>query len=1374
MTSPRDPSPGSFEDHASDALDADAGRVFDAYLAGLEAGEPADPERLLAAHPHLADRLAACLAVMPMAGAMDASASGGSISGLSRATAHLDATVSSPPARSALTTLGLGPDAIPRVHLRDVSGEREPLVKPRSDTMPLAAQTGFARYQLQGEIARGGMGAIFKGRDVDLGRELAIKVLLEAHQGNAEVVRRFVEEAQIGGQLQHPGIAPVFELGTFPEPDRRPYFAMKLVKGQTLSALLSERGRVSAPSPDGDTPGANATGLAADLPRFLSIFEAVCQTMAYAHARGVIHRDLKPSNIMVGSFGEVQVMDWGLAKVLPQGGIADEDRAEHANETVIMTVRSGSSGSSGESQAGSVLGTPSYMAPEQARGEVEQIDERSDVFGLGAILCEILTGQPPFVASSREETRSQAARGDLAEALGRLGICGADTELIEVARSCLRPERNRRPRNAGQVARRISGYLAGVQERLKAAELARVEAQVRSEEETKRRAVAEELAREARARADEERKRRRTMAALAVSVLVTAGSASGGWNYLERQRRERTARFSRAVSDLEFRYAEAIRVGDDHARWLEARGAVRAVQGLSGDVPDEPTGRRVQALLRQVDQEAEAAANDQKFLADLADIRSAGADDVLLCDAAYAEAFRRAGIDVASLTPDQAGKRIQARPTKVRAALAAALDDWAAVRRGISDRKSGAARLTEVARLVDPDPWRDRLRTLIAEPRARERLTRLQELARSASTQRLPPASLELLGRALLAEGGLAAAEGMLREAQQRHPGDCQLNDALADCLQRLGMRAESIRYYMAARSLRPEQSHQMAHALEEIGETDQAIAVLLDLSTRRPTQGAHLACLASVMIDHGRTLEARPVLDDAVAALRTAIGLNIRNATAHLYLGRALHAQGKLDEAVAELRQAFRIEPNSSFARVSLGDVLHDLGKSEEALAEYREAIRLKPDAFEAHNQLGIALREKGTLEEAVAECREAIRLKPGLAAPHGNLGNALKDQGKLEEAVAEYREAMRRRPDSAQLHHNLGGVLQDQGKLEEAVAQYHEALRLKPDLAATHTQLGVALRDQGKLQEAVAECREAIRLKPNSAEGHHSLGGALQVEGKLDEAVAEWREAIHLKPDLAEAHSNLGLALTAQGKLEEAVAECREAIRLKPDFAGAHLNLGLALRSRSELAAALSELRTARDLAGNRPNLAAMIERELRATERQASLAARLPEVLAGRYTPYGPAETLGFAWLCYQKKLHGRSAGFWAETFQAVPKLADDMQTQHRYNAACAAALAGYGEGKDNPALDGSAKARWRQQALDWLRADLAHWTKEAESKKPEAKALVAKTLQHWKTDPDLAGLRDPEVLKRLSEPEQTACRAVWADVDAVLAKARSGTK
>jgi serine/threonine protein kinase len=150
-------------------------------------------------------------------------------------------------------------------------------------------------YELQEEIGRGGMGVVYRGHDADLNRMLAVKVLLEKHTDNEELKRRFLEEAQIMGQLQHPGVAPIHEIGALQ--DGRPFFSMKQIKGQTLTELLLEL---------------------PDLPRLLSIFEQVCQTMAAAHSRGIIHRDLKPGNVMVGAFGEVQVMDWGLAKVLRQ------------------------------------------------------------------------------------------------------------------------------------------------------------------------------------------------------------------------------------------------------------------------------------------------------------------------------------------------------------------------------------------------------------------------------------------------------------------------------------------------------------------------------------------------------------------------------------------------------------------------------------------------------------------------------------------------------------------------------------------------------------------------------------------------------------------------------------------------------------------------------------------------------------------------------------------------------------------------------------------------------------------------------------------------------------------------------------------------
>src|SRR5262249_29882495 len=144
---------------------------------------------------------------------------------------------------------------------------------------------------------------------------------------------------------------------------------------------------------------------------FVQIFEQVCQTVAYVHSKGILHRDLKPANVMVGAFGEVQVMDWGLAKLLRSPGAQPPPAESAPPASTVFTLRAAPESAT---QVGTVLGTYAYMPPEQARGQVDFLDARADVFGLGAILCEVLTGQPPYTAATAEERRRQAAEGDLA------------------------------------------------------------------------------------------------------------------------------------------------------------------------------------------------------------------------------------------------------------------------------------------------------------------------------------------------------------------------------------------------------------------------------------------------------------------------------------------------------------------------------------------------------------------------------------------------------------------------------------------------------------------------------------------------------------------------------------------------------------------------------------------------------------------------------------------------------------------------------------------------------------------------------------------------------------------------------------------------
>jgi serine/threonine-protein kinase len=1075
--------------------------------------------------------------------------------------------------------------------------------------MPPPEVTGD-RYQLTGEIARGGMGAVLRGRDVDLGRDLAVKVLLEKHVHRQEVARRFIEEAQIGGQLQHPGVVPVYDIGRFGD---RPYFTMKLVKGQTLAALLGER----------EAPVAYALGSPRDLPRFLPITLQVAQTIAYAHAKGVIHRDLKPANVMVGAFGEVQVMDWGLAKVLAEGGIADEEKASRTHQepedvTTIRTARSsGSTGRFGTAtEAGSLLGTPAYMPPEQANGDVANLDRRVDVFGLGALLCEILTGKPPYVGRSAEEVRRKACNGDLADATARLDGCGADTDLIALAKTCLSPESIDRPKDAQAVVDALAAYLNGVQERAQAAE--------------RERAVAV-------ARAIEERRRRRVQLALAASVLAltTLGGLSTTY-YLqqraeqERQRLIQAAAVDRVVGHVVTLRDQAVVHPEDVSRWQVALAAVQ--QAEVGD--DAAAHDRMLDLRTEIESGLDAAEHDRALVDRLTEIRSAKDEDSRpsATDAAYAAAFREAGIDLASLSPAEAAAKIKARPASVVPGLTAALDDWAATRRK-DKNATGAVLLSRTAQVADPDPWRNELRAALDETGQAARLKALQALAKKAKFQELGPVSLHLLGAGLNDLGDNKLAESVLRNAQWRYPRDVWINSELGEVLRGLSRTDEAIRFYTAARAIRPETAHALAHILAEWGHYDEAIGVFCDLVVLSPKHVNHLGCLRWTLEQNGQSLkDVAADLDRAVAPLREVVRLKPDDAGAHTALGRMLFMLGKLDEASAEIRAVKRLEhnrpmdwvewggagvmpigprrpygetvvrlgrsyytvirtPDEALSEIDClqGNALRAQGKMEEAIARYQEAVRLIPNQ-EAYGALIPALQAQGKLDREAAASREALRLKPDDAVAYFHLGRLLQAQGDFAGAVAQYRrgqELSSKRTDSkpssaqwvADACYTCGNGLKDQGKLDEAIVAYQEVVRRKPEYEAAYAALIVALKTQGKLDREVAASREALRLQPDDAVAHFHLGRLLQGQGEYAEAIVAYRKGWELDRKRADWDfmsprwvANLtytcGNSLRDQGKVDEAIVAYREAIRLS-DYppASTFSDLVQALKARGKL---------------------------------------------------------------------------------------------------------------------------------------------------------------------------------------------------------------
>jgi tetratricopeptide (TPR) repeat protein len=1022
--------------------------------------------------------------------------------------------------------------------LRDYFRDREWFARVADVLAPPAMHTGmppclelgpgslFSGYTVVEEIGHGGRGVVYRVSDSELKRPLAVKVLQPQLRDEPDAMRRFEEEAQVTAQLQHPGIVPVHAIGRLA--DGRPYFAMKLVEGRDLGTLLAER-----PAP------------AHELPRYLGIFEKVCQAVAYGHGRSVINRDLKPKNIMVGAFAEVQVMDWGFAKVLFRNGASQEalgaktEVAAPGGQDTIRTVRTEATGLS--SRDGLIMGTIAYMSPEQAKGQVEQLDTRADVFGLGAILCQVLTGLPPYAGVPAWKLHQMAEAGDLADAFARLDGCGADAELISLAKDCLAPERERRPRDAGAVVERVATFLAGVEERLRRAELEKAAAEARAEE--------------ARAKVRAERRARRLTLGLAVALLGVVVALAVGGLWLQRQLAEEARQRAVLRQELATALAQAARFRQA-GHFNEARELLeQAQQRLGADGPTDLREQVDQALADNgLAKRLDAARQRLLTLLEGEKWDFAGADNE------YAAALKEAGLGQKGEDAKVVAARV--RTSAVRAEIVAALDDWASIA-GDGRRREW---LLAVARAADPDPERDRLR----QPELWRKKAALAQLAGEAPAVNYSPQLVTALGRALSHIGGDAIP--LLRKAQAHHPDDFWLNYQLGWELHMAKQWDEAIAYYRAALARRPEGlvHLNLGAALYDKGQRDEAIGHYEKALRINPN-------FATAHYNLGNALRAKGRPDEAIAHYEKALRIKPKYANAHNNLGNALRAKGRLDEAIAHYKEALRINPKNAKAHNNLGNTLRAKGEVDEAVGHYKQALRINPKYAMAHNNLGNALRAKGRLEEAIAHYEEALRINCKNADAHNNLGNALRAKGRVEDAIAHYKEALRINPKHANAHSNLGNALRAKGRLDEAIGHYKEALQIDPKDAKAHYNLGLALYDMGRLDEAIGHYKDALRINPKYAMAHNNLGNALRANGQFDEAISHYEEALRINPKIAEAHSNLGLALRAKGRLDEAVSNCEEALRLEPKNAAAHLNLGVALGAKGRLDEAIGHYKEA-----------------------------------------------------------------------------------------------------------------------------------------------------------------------------------------------------
>jgi tetratricopeptide (TPR) repeat protein len=1220
--------------------------------------------------------------------------------------------------------------------------------------------TVIAAYKLMEQIGEGGMGLVFVAEQQHpVSRKVALKVV-KPGMDTRQVIARFEAERQALALMDHPNIAKVLDGGE--TASGRPFFVMELVKGVPITEFCDQ----------------NQVPIRARLELFFS----VCQAVQHAHQKGIIHRDLKPSNVLVMSqdgVPVVKVIDFGVAKAIGQ----------QLTDKTIYT------------QFSQLVGTPLYMSPEQAGQSGLDVDTRSDIYSLGVLLYELLTGTTPFDEqrlhqvgfdemrriireeepprpSTRVSTLGQAAttastnRKSDPKQLSRL----FRGELDWIVMKALEKDRNRRYESASAFAADVQRYLHDEP----------VQACPPS----------------AWYRFRKFARRNRMAVAIAGLVLFFIVSLGAGVGWVLRDRAGRQAETERGVTAALAEAADYLAEGDkqidDPRRWQAtirlAQSAVERAEKLlaAGEATAELTAR-----VQQLREEVEAAATDCRLRAELDALRVegevlAGREDrnreiVARC----AEMLQRCGGELAN--PEQTGRHLRA--SRLREALLALLDEWW----GRTDDAAEQQQLEKILMAAEPAP--DAFQARWRAARRQRDGAALAKLAEDPTVQNLPALMVSNLARDLLIVKQQAAEERLLRAAVERYPDSFWLNLQLGTCLIEQGaVRAEeALRYLTAARALR----------------TDVAV----------------------VYVNLGVALRAKGDSNEAIRLLRTALRLEPNFAIAHNDLGVCLDDNGDVDGAIRSFEAALTINPNFVVAHINLGDTLKSKGDVDGAIHHYQAALEVQPDSAEILNTLGEAWQDKHDVDRAVDCFRRALLRNPNFAAAHFNLGMALGDQKEVDKAIRCYQNLLAIRPKDAKAHHDLGYVLFEKKDLDGAIREYRAALAINPNYPGAHSHLGVALFHQKDLEGAIREYRAALAIKPSLARVHCNLGLALYEMKDLDGAIREYRAALAINDKFSEAHLNLGVALfdtkdvagaireyrlalaiddksapahnslgfalLSQGDVKGAIRHCRRALEINPNNKLACVNLGLALEAQGDLEGAIDSYQHAlqidstfsrahgalgvalqkqgrfadaraaaaeglKHLSSSDPHHAVLMH-DLRRCEEMIALDRKLSAVVRGEAKPQDAAEMVALASLAQQpyKQLHATAVRLYRDAF-VDPKLADP-RTGNRYNAACSAALAGCGVGKDTEKPDDAERARLRGQALDWLRAELAAWGKVLEEDDAEGRQLARRELANWLKDADLAGVRG-KALAKLPESERQPWRDLWADVEKTLAKAR----
>jgi tetratricopeptide (TPR) repeat protein len=1050
--------------------------------------------------------------------------------------------------------------------------------RPHEDPVP----PQLPGYEFQAVLGRGGVGVVYRARHVRLNRMVALKMLLAGSYAAPDELERFLREAEAVARLHHPNVVQLYDAGDI---DGRPYFTMQLIEG---GSLAQEAARAPLPPR-----------------RSAELVAEVADAIEAAHQAGIIHRDLKPGNVLLTADGTAKVTDFGLARRLENND--------------------------GQTLSGAALGTPSYMAPEQARGDKCSIGPATDVYALGAILYELLTGRPPFRAETSAATLQQVIHKD--PAMPRRLKAQIPRDLETICLKCLEKEPHKRYSTAATLAEDLRRFERG--EPIAARPAGAIE------------------------RGLHWFGRRPAVAVGLCAALLMAVAMGGGGLWWHGQRTAAVAA-AVAVSEEELREAERLRTGYE---FVGAEAALkRAELRLGDDGPVELHERLAQAtrdleLVKRLDDIRLDRVQMKRQFVKVSAVEQPGDDES--SSPRYEAAFREAAIGTLPEGPESVAARIQASP--VRAALVAALDDWAVCNLD-RDRR---AWVLAVARLADPDPWRDRVRDLATW----DNRDMLQQLADTAPAAEQSPQLLAALAGRLRTSGG--EATGLLRRVVLAHPNDFWVQVEMAYALS------------WTARG-------------EAIGHCQTALAL-------RPAAAPVHHRLGSILLDQHRTVE-------AISHLQQAIRLDPTAAYYHVTLGRAFEQQGQRSEAIAEYREGVRLDPMRYTAQLDLGDALYKEGRIDEAIKAY---LKYHPPGKACRYPWCGTLVRVGHGDQVRRGWQNDLAAKPADYADWYGYADLCLFLGEEEAYRGARRDLLARFADNA----NPGNAAQIS----------RTCLLLSAD--------GEELRQAVKLADAAASARD-----PNDTRAHpHRL---------FAKGLADYRQG-HFKEAIAVMNGGASAPRGPSARLVMAMAQHRD---------------GQRDRARKTLAAAVSSFDWRPTKADHIEDWMAHVLRR----EAEALILPNLPAFLEGNYQPKNNDERLALLGVCQFKNLRAAQTSLYAAAFAADPKLAEDLKAEHRYHAACAAAVASCGGGADGAALGEAERVRSREQAREWLRLDLSAWAKRLETGKPSDRTATQSTLANWREDPDLAAIRDTSALEKLPAAEREEWEQLWRKLDALLSK------